>query len=285
MTDTTGSSAGESTGGSEASAQEFLSSLASETGGAREDARQAREIAAQNAKQFEQIQRAFTGEKEAAPDETAWYNEMLDALMEAEKQGKPMPMTARLGTVAYENQKKALALESQVAELRNMVKQLSDPRARAEQLAYAHMDDAITTTLEGMYGEVPMAFHNAVSSEVESVLREIQKSAPQKWEQLRRSETAQKKLVQHCAQKLVPPKAREFLLQKHESERDTTAQDFQSAWNEIRALERAAAEGKLSAKEVAAVQRDKVALRQKELEYRYNGPERYNRAPVPRRAR
>lgn len=285
MTDTAGSSAPEAGGGSEASAQEFLQSLASETGGAREDARQARELSQQQAQKLEQIQRAFTGEREEAPDQTAWYNEFLDAIMEAEKQNRSMPMTARLGTVAYENQKKALALEAQVAKLEHAIKQLSDPRARAEQLAYAHMDDAITTTLEGMYGEVPMAFHNAVSSEVESVLREIQKSAPQKWEQLRRSETAQKKLVQHCAQKLVPPKARDFLLQKHEQERDTTGQDFQAAWQEIRQLERAAAEGKLSAREVAQVQRDKVALRQKELEYKYNGPERYNRAPVPRRAR
>jgi GTP1/Obg family GTP-binding protein len=138
------------------------------------------------------------------------------------------------------------------------------------------MDDAITTTLEGIYGEVPSAFHNAVSSEVETILRTLQAEAPEKWEQIRRSETYQKRLVAHCAQKLVPPKAREIVMDKHEKERPTTYADIMQARSEIRQLKQAMSQGHdvgYTPKQLESFERQ---VREQEWEMRYNGVKRYN---------
>lgn len=194
--------------------------------------------------------------------------------MEAEKAGKSMPMTGVIAQQVAALQKKSMNESQEIAQLRAIVEKLKNPSVMADQRAYANMDDQIITTLEDMYGEdVPPAFAEAVSSEIESVLRVIQAEAPDKWKKIGRSESMQRKLVLHCAQKLVPPKARETMVSQYEQERPTTMQDFERGWAELATLEQMAKRGEANPREVAQM---KTQLRQEWLEYKFNGEKRYN---------
>lgn len=272
MSDTQG--AGGEVGGSDSSAAEFLQSLGSELGSAREDAATAREEARQAREFTSRIQQAFAPQQQEA-NPLGWYDEALDAFIEAEKAGKPMPLTGKIATVLAQNQKEVLELQRLVREQSETIKKLQNPTSAANQRAFAAMDDAITTTLEGMYGEVPVAFHDAVSQEIEGVIKTLMREAPEKWEQIRRSEVFQKRLVAYCAQKLVPPKARQVMLEKHESERPTTAQDFAEAIRELEQHKQLTAQGK-GQYSPAQLKKMETELRQKAWEFKYNGESRYN---------
>ena len=254
---------------------EFLESIGSEMGATREEARQAREEARQTREQLGKMREAFNPSQREAPNPLGWYDETLDALFEAEKQGKSMPLTGRLATVLAENQKDTLALRQQIAEQAKVIEQLKNPSSAANQRAFAHIDDSITTTLEGMYGDVPEAFHDAVASEISSILKTLMAEAPEKWEQIRRSDTIQKRLVAHCAQKLVPPAARHHMLEKHESDRPTTMGDFANAARELASLKQAASQGQgpYSAQQLGKMETE---LRQKAWEFKINGERKYN---------
>lgn len=276
---------GEGTGAPEGGggdASEFLESLGSEMGATREEARAAREEAKQAREQFSRVREAFAPSQREAPNPLGWYDETLDALFEAEKQGKSMPLTGRLATVLAENQKETLALRQQLAEQARVIEQLKNPSSAANQRAFAHIDDSITTTLEGMYGDVPEAFHDAVASQVSGILKTLMAEAPEKWEQVRRSDTMQKRLVAHCAQKLVPPAARQHMLEKHEAERPTTQDDFVTAGRELMQLKQAAANGQgpYSMKEIGRME---TKLRQEMWEYKINGERKYNQRDGRRR--
>jgi vacuolar-type H+-ATPase subunit E/Vma4 len=193
-----------------------------------------------------------------------------------------MPLTGKIATVLAQNQKEVLELQRLVREQSETIKKLQNPTSAANQRAFAAMDDSITTTLEGMYGEVPVAFHDAVSQEIEGVIKTLMREAPEKWEQIRRSEVFQKRLVAHCAQKLVPPKARQVMLEKHEAERPTTGQDFDQAIRELDQLKRMAAQGQ-GPYSAAQLKNMETELRQKAWEFKYNGQRRYNQPDRRRR--
>jgi hypothetical protein len=260
-------------GNSEGSAQEYLASLEAEVGNTRQEAQQARRESAQLAQTVGKIREAFVPNEPARGDE--WYDDFIDAMLEAEKAGKPMPLTGKLGTVLAQVQKERNQDKAQLAQLMEIVKQLKNPSNVADQRAFANMDDQIITTLEDMYGEdVPPAFAEAVSSEILSILDVIQREAPEKWKKIARSESMQRKLVLHCSQKLVPPKARETMISQYESQRPTTTQDFEQGWNEIAQLEELARRGEVDPREVGRL---KTELRQQWLEYKFNGPSKYNK--------
>jgi len=261
---------------------EFLESLGSEMGATREEARQAREEARQTREQLGRMREAFSPQAAPQQNPLGWYDETLDALFEAEKQGKSMPLTGRLATVLAENQKDTLALRQQLAEQARVIEQLKNPTSAANQRAFAHIDDSITTTLEGMYGDVPEAFHDAVASEISSILKTLMAEAPEKWEQVRRSDTLQNRLVAYCAQKLVPPAARQHMLEKHETERPTTMSDFANAARQLDALKQAAAQGHgpYTPQQLGKMETE---LRQKAWEFKINGERKYNQPERRRR--
>jgi hypothetical protein len=261
-------------GGQDGGMSDFVQGIGQELGISREEARQAREEARESKEMFKKLEGVFKEQPKDNPQ--AWFDNILDAVMEADRQGKPMPITGQMATILAKVQEQTLGQQAQIEKLEKIIQQLSNPANAANQRAYMAMDDAITTTLEGIYGEVPMAFHNAVSSEVESILRTLQTEAPAKWEQIRRSETYQKRLVAHCAQKLVPPKAREIVMEKHEKERPTTYADIMQARSEIREMKRAVAQGHdvgYTPKQLESFERQ---VREQEWEMRYNGPRKYN---------
>lgn len=263
--------ASEASGQGEATS-DYMQGIESEIANTREEALQARREAAHLSQTVGKIRQAFVPQEQPRGDE--WYDQILDQLMEAEKAGKSMPMTGVIAQQVAALQKKSMNESQEIAQLRAIVEKLKNPSVMADQRAYANMDDQIITTLEDMYGEdVPPAFAEAVSSEIESVLRVIQAEAPDKWKKIGRSESMQRKLVLHCAQKLVPPKARETMVSQYEQERPTTMQDFERGWAELATLEQMAKRGEANPREVAQM---KTQLRQEWLEYKFNGEKRYN---------
>lgn len=249
----------------------FFDAVSSEVIEARKEASEAKAITGK-------LKEVFSEKKESNP--LGWYDDVLDSLLEAEKNNRSMPMTAKLAAVLAETQKGLLELREETKRKDEIIKKLQNPVSSANNRAFAAMDDHITTMLTELYDEVPPAFHDAVASQLEGIIRDLMQNAPDKWEKIRRSDTYQKRLVAHCVEQLVPPKAKSRIMEQHEEQRPTTEQDFIQAEQELLQMEQLVKQGLVPANEFKrAVQ----GFREAFWEWKVNGPGKYNATKNRRR--
>lgn len=251
---------------------EFFDSLSNEVIQARVDAQEAKQITGRL--------REVLGDEKKSVNPLSWYDDVLDSLLEAEKNNRSMPMTAKLAAVLAETQKGLLELREETKRKDEIIKKLQNPVSNANNRAFAAMDDHITTMLTELYDEVPPAYHDAVASQLEGIIRDLMQNAPDKWEKIRRSDTYQKRLVAHCVEQLVPPKAKQKIMAQHEDERPTTEEDFMQAEKELAQMYRLVQEGTISEREFERVYK---GFRQAMWEWKANGPQRYNSTKYRRR--
>lgn len=250
----------------------FFDAVSSEVIEARREASEAKAITGK-------LKEVFSDKKESS-NPLGWYDDVLDSLLEAEKNNRSMPMTAKLAAVLAETQKGLLELREESKRKDEIIKKLQNPVSSANNRAFAAMDDHITTMLTELYDEVPPAFHDAVASQLEGIIRDLMQNAPDKWEKIRRSDTYQKRLVAHCVEQLVPPKAKSRIMEQHENERPTTEQDFIRAEQELMEMEQLVRQGVIPAKQF---ENTLTAFRQAFWEWKVNGPAKYNRTKYGRR--
>lgn len=251
--------------------ESFFQNVNDEVLQARADAHEAKEITGK-------LKQVFTEEKPTNP--LSWYDDVLDSLLEAEKNNRSMPMTAKLAAVLAETQKGLMELREETKRKDEIIKRLQNPVNNANQRAFAAMDDHITTMLTELYDEVPPAYHDAVASDLEGIIRDLMQNAPDKWEKIRRSDTYQKRLVAHCVERLVPPKAKQKIMTQHEEERPTTEEDFIRAENDLKEMYSLVQQGLVSERQFQKVYQ---GFRQAMWEWKTNGPQRYNSTKNRRR--
>ena len=243
MTDSAG---GEGQGGGQGEGADFMASLTNEFGNVRNEISSARQAAQQSQETIQRIKEAVGGE---AQQEAYWYDEMLDQLLEQEKSGKSLPMTARLASVLAATEKSAREQREEVAALKKQIASLTNPTTHVNQSVYAKIDNTITSNLEKVFGEVDPHIYDSVSVKVADMLKQIQAEYPQQWEKIRRSDADQMKIVAHAIQSFVPPSAKKLVMQQWEEKQPVTDGDFQEAFDEIKKIP----DPKLRAKAMTAV--------------------------------
>lgn len=231
MTDSAG---GEGQGGGQGEgAQDFMASLTNEFGNVRQEIGAARQAAQQSQETIQRLKEAMGGE---AKQEAYWYDEMLDQLLEQEKAGKSLPMTARLASVLASTEKTAREQREEIAALKKKIDSLSNPTTAVNQSVYAKIDNQITNNLERVFGEVDPHIYDSVSVKVADTLKKIQQEYPQQWEKIRRSDADQMKIVAHAIQSFVPPSAKNLVMKEWEDKQPVTDGDFQQAFDEIKKI-------------------------------------------------
>jgi archaellum component FlaC len=231
MTDSVG---GEGQGGGQGDgAADFMASLTNEFGNVRQEINSTRQAAQQSQETIQRIKEAMGGEKQ---QEAYWYDEMLDQLLEQEKAGKSLPMTARLASVLAATEKTSREQREEMAALKEQIKQLSNPTTTVNQAVYAKIDNQITTNLEKVFGEVDPHLYDSVSVKVADTLKAIQKEHPEQWEKIRRNDADQMKIVAWAIQSFVPPSAKKLVMQQWEDKQPITDGDFQQAFDEIKKI-------------------------------------------------
>ena len=250
--------------GSEGGAADFMASLKSEFGNVRQEMGNVRAEANEARNTINRIKEAVGGEKEA---ESYWYDEMLDQLLEAEKSGKSLPMTARLAAVLASNEKTTKTQEATIAELKKRIDQLQNPQTHINTQTYAQLDNLVSSNLEKVFGEVDQHIYNAVSVKIADTLKELQKSYPDQWKDIQRNDGARTKLVSWAIQSMVPPSAKKLVMDKYEESQPLTDADFQRAFDEAKQIPNA----QLRARAI-------TQIRQAHWEHKYNA----NRRPTRR---
>lgn len=180
------------------------------------------------ASEFQRIKEAF------APSEPKpkgkWIDPILQHAIEAEKQGRPMPITTE---VAVEVQRLNELLEEQERRNKQMeeqIKRLSDPQAWQDQQMFARMDSELQRIVNKLYPEGEnRPQYDAIVNTVSGHLRTLQQD-PAVWNQFRNSPEAQQRLLHYSAQRFVPTTVRQQLKEEYDRTSPLKAREIQEGW-------------------------------------------------------
>jgi hypothetical protein len=146
---------------------------------------------------------------EEKPD--GWYDDVLQAALEAEKNGQPIPLTVKISTElrrAQENNQK-LMQELEAIKQKQAVK--DNPGFQADQMAYNHMDMFMAQELKSHFGDaIPKATAAAVTQDLSQKIAEEQRNNPQRWQQIRSNPEMMARIVRNAVATTIPPRARQI---------------------------------------------------------------------------
>jgi regulator of replication initiation timing len=151
---------------------------------------------------------------DAEPDMT-WYDDVLRVALEAEKQGRGIPITVDLATRMKSQIEENLQLKRELAKLAQKVNHTTNPDNLHNLRTYENFDNHIHDQIEQMYGEVDPEFARYVSAKIASELKTLQQKSPDDWNRIRGSETLQQRIVAAAIQQAVPKQIREKLHQDY----------------------------------------------------------------------
>lgn len=194
---------------------------------------------AKSAETVNKIQKVFAPEAEpqADPDEQ-FLDTYLQAAVDAEKAGSPIPLTTNLAVKLIEQAKRNQELEKRLAQIEGKARDYEDPVRVADQRAFESIDSMLVQTLGNMYGEgnyAPQLVTSTANMIVEEIKR-LKSQTPEIWDQIKRNPQYQAKMVQHFAQKNIPDRFKQAAqreeLQNYKMQAPELMQAFREA-NEI----------------------------------------------------
>lgn len=179
-------------------------------------------------KTLARLQQALAGDDpktakqiDRVPGLRAQLDEYLQAALDAERRGAPIPLTTNLAVqlfehaIGYEGDKAAMARE--LAELKRQVGKANDPGATLEGQAFVDIDGKVITALNTIYGtgdeydDVKQAQFKAVTELVVDQLKAWRKEEPHKYDQILRQPNARAGLVRQAVERIIPPRARAIM--------------------------------------------------------------------------
>lgn len=168
----------------------------------------------------------------------------VDAAIRADKAGKPINMTVKIGIarakdrIEFLKEKQAWAKEKE--ELKKDLKRVSDPNQRALDAMFIQTDDLIEQSLKTIYpnedSDVREAQFAAIQKLVDKEFKNLHDNFPDDWRRLQRDKNALKKLVTFCVEKSIPPKARELLKEDKIRRTPLSGDELYAAYKEAKEL-------------------------------------------------
>ena len=191
----------------------------------------------------------------------------IQQAIEAERKGSPIPLTANLAVQSLKHQIETLKereeYRKELAEIKRALRVQGDPARSVDQIAYSIIDSHLSSVLATIYGpdEDTSVQRDAISKLIVAELKDLQKSEPQSWDRIRRDQNAQKRLVNHFAEKIIPPKARQIMQNDEIRRTPIGTPELVNAWREAKEL---AAKGDQQAKAYAEQIRSQILQRMAE---------------------
>lgn len=172
----------------------------------------------------------------------AEMDEVINLAYEADKAGKPIPMTTKAYLAALQTRKDHLEFQK---EIRDQMKALTgkadaanDPQVAVNRQAYGNMDSFVQQGLDQVYGldesyrGVKANQFTAITKMMTSEIRAIQKSNPDAWERIRRDPNQQRAFVNHYLRQNLPPRAVEILEKENLQNTPMSQQELLNAFDE-----------------------------------------------------
>lgn len=174
-------------------------------------------------------------------------DQYIAAAIEAERRGKPIPLTVNSALEGFQGQimllKQIKTLQATNKELTGKVDRVSNPGHMIDQQAYAHLDSAVLNALNTVYGTtddvepVKEAQFKAVTSLIGKEINDLRANNPELWDRIRRNPQDQQKLVSHYVKQVIPPRARQLLEDEQVKKTPLTLADLQQAWKQTEQIE------------------------------------------------
>lgn len=205
-----------------------------------------------NEAQLQRVRKAFVGDEEEAPSEyqtrVGEHNKLMDYFLQqgldAERAGKPMPLTVTLGTklaqLGIQAEERAEKLERELAEIKQTLGRHSNPAFRQSEQAAAIMDGMVQEAVSQVYGDDPTlevtrnVQYDAVCKRIDAEIRDLVKNEPQTWAKVRSNPQAMRRMVNHFMGELIPPAVRQQMEHQRIMDTPQTAQELWTAFNEAR---------------------------------------------------
>jgi len=172
---------------------------------------------------------------EPAPD--GWYDDVLRAAMEAEKQGQGMPLTVKISTQLLEQQKANAKLMAELEQLKSRENMRSNPQFQMDQAAFNHIDQFMSRELEAAYdGSIPKPVAVAVTQDLVQRIQHTQQHDPELWSRIRSNPELMQRVVRQAVAQAVPPEARRVVAQQALENATYSPQDIQASIREAQEL-------------------------------------------------
>ncbi len=220
---------------------------------------QLRDVQGQHGETTEVLQRlkeALNGPqqgRQATPDDAeleqlnAKIDHYLQVAIAAERAGKPMPVTIQghvdALTTAVAHRRELMAIKAENASTKQQLARLTNPAFQVDQQAFASMDGMLMGAMQTFFGDDPEmssvrdAQFKSVAGLISSEINRLKAEEPDIWERVRRNPADQRKLVNHFAQKAIPPAARNLMQQQQIQNTPITYNDLKQAWQESQQIE------------------------------------------------
>lgn len=166
----------------------------------------------------------------------------VQAALEAERAGKPMPLTANLAAQLFQWQIEQTEKEGQtaatLADLQAKLEAATNPNFQIDQRAYSVMDSQIMNAMSTIYGSGPeyqgqrAAQFKAVAAQVGTELKDLQKTDPGTWDEIRRDDRKIQRMVNYFVEQNLPPRARQILAQQQMENEPQTMEGLLGAFRE-----------------------------------------------------
>jgi hypothetical protein len=201
------------------------------------------------------IKKAITGEEAEAPDpydvKIKHYEGLIDqylgAAIEAERAGKPIPLTVQNALESFKGQIDLLQenkrVTKELATLKDAVEKATDPSRAVDQTAFSSMDSLLINGLNTVYGAtddmepVKRSQFRAVAQTINTEIQRLQQEEPHMWDRIRRHPEDQRKLVNHFIRQAIPPRARELMEEDQVRRTPMTDAQLKQAFREARGIE------------------------------------------------
>ncbi len=226
MTDNAGAGAPNAAAAA-ASGGDAIEALTREIASVRHDNARVSGEARAASQQLGRIREVFAPAAEPTGDE--WLDDVLSHALEAEKNGQPMPITVKIATQLAQTQEANRKLLEQVAKLSGDQARLNDPQVTADNAAYTSIDGNIADFVQEYYGGENTQIFDAIADAVAKEIKDLQKTNPKQWMQVRRDPKLHKAIVQHYGFKLIPPQARNIVSEVAEYSQPITVNDLKEA--------------------------------------------------------
>lgn len=162
--------------------------------------------------------------------------------MEAERAGRPMPVTAKIGIENAKFRIKSLEKEREQAkkikELEDKLGKVANPEYVNLQQLYDNTDHMVQSALNGIYpdddqyNEVKNTQFEAITKQIGKAFAELRKDHADDFQRLRRDPQALRKLVNHFVKQNIPPVARQLMEQDEVRRKPMSFEDYFAAFRE-----------------------------------------------------
>lgn len=201
---------------------------------------------------FSKMKNIFTGKEEQKPDpvkaKKSQHEQSMDYVLSqvlaAQKQGREMPVTAKIGTDLYalaSDYEERFAKQQEVIDkLNQKIEMLSSPDTSLDVNAGHRLETMLMGALDTVYGDtddstrIKAAQFDSAARLIGEEIKDLKENDPQKWNRIRRDQSAMQKMVNHFVKMTIPPKAREIMEKEHIENEPTSIQDLWAAFKEAK---------------------------------------------------